>query len=284
MSFQLDPQERLDAEIRRISRERVDRALSEIDEQRPRKAAHEVRKACKKIRAVLRLVRPELGERYRPENVRFRDIARRMAPMRDAASLVEAVEALEDSSGRSFDGIKQALRDRRAEVEDDHACELPQVRCELENAKSAIEEWPLPARGFPQGIERPYRRGRRKLKKSQRAASAHRLHQWRKRAKYHRYHCGLLESTWPGPLEAREQEAHDLTDLLGEDHDLSELTKTLQQSPSRFGGKVAVGDLEHCAEQRQSELRQRALQLGAKLFADEPQVLLERLETYWRAA
>ena len=195
MGFQLDPQKRLDDEVRRISTERVDLALSEIAEQRPRKAAHEARKACKELRAVLRLVRPELGERYKPENIRFRDIARRMAPMRDAASLVEAVEALENSSGRSFDAIKQALCERRDEIEDKHACDLAQVRCELENAKSAIENWPLPAHGFPQGIERSYRRGRRKLEKSERAASAHRLHQWRKRVKYHRYHCALLELT-----------------------------------------------------------------------------------------
>lgn len=284
MPYRLHPNQRLDAELRRVAREQVDRALSELADLRPREAAHQVRKRCKKVRALLRIVRPELGKRYKPENIRFRDIARRLAPLRDSASLVEAVEALEDSAGESFEAIKQTLCERRDEIERKHECILPEVRHDLQQARAAIDDWRLPAEGLPQGVKRPYQRGRRKSRKSKKSATPHRLHQWRKRAKYHRYHCRLLESAWPRPLETREQEAHDLTDLLGESHDLSELTQLLQKSPSRFGGPEAVDALLRCAEQRQADLRKQSLQLGAKLFAEKPKALIKRLETYWQAA
>ena len=65
-SFRLDPAEPVPDEVRRVARGRIDHALDELrgraDSTRE-EAVHEARKDMKKLRALLRLVRGELGDR-----------------------------------------------------------------------------------------------------------------------------------------------------------------------------------------------------------------------------
>ena len=49
---------------------------------------HAARKRLKKIRGVLCLVRPELAEWYRVENVRYRDVGRDLSQIRDAQVMI----------------------------------------------------------------------------------------------------------------------------------------------------------------------------------------------------
>ena len=79
-------------------RKEIDAALGELtgDHRGARdEAVHEARKSLKKVRAVLRLVRPVVGEKgYRRENTCFRDAGRPLSVARDAQILVQTVEQL----------------------------------------------------------------------------------------------------------------------------------------------------------------------------------------------
>ena len=70
-------------ELRRIARGRIDHALDELrgkTDSTPEEAVHEARKDMKKLRALLRLARGELGEEtFARENACFRDAARELA-------------------------------------------------------------------------------------------------------------------------------------------------------------------------------------------------------------
>jgi CHAD domain-containing protein len=66
MSFELRREQSLRKNLRRMVRKQLDYALEQLSEDHkgPRdEAVHEARKCFKKIRAVLRLVRPEIGEK-----------------------------------------------------------------------------------------------------------------------------------------------------------------------------------------------------------------------------
>ena len=60
------------------------------------------------------------------------------------------------------------------------------------------------------------------------------FHEWRKRAKYHRYHLELLRGAYPAMIEPWIDEMHRLTDALGDDHDLSVLTARVRAHPQLF--------------------------------------------------
>src|SRR5512134_3421447 len=75
---------------------------------------HDARKAFKKIRAVLRLVRPILGSTYRHENAWFRDSARGLSDLRDAQAVLESFDKLQKAfpdrmNGQGFGEIRAAL-------------------------------------------------------------------------------------------------------------------------------------------------------------------------------
>ncbi len=72
------------AGLRRIADEQIGRALGEIDDDDLDFAekVHQVRKRCKKLRGLIRLVRPAFDD-YSAENGAFRDAAQMLSGVRD---------------------------------------------------------------------------------------------------------------------------------------------------------------------------------------------------------
>src|SRR5436190_20379458 len=98
MSFELKPDESLGKGLRRIVRGQLENGLEELTGARPEprdEALHEARKCFKKVRAMLRLVRPKIGTKmYRGENLCIRDAARPLTEVRDAKILIETLDSL----------------------------------------------------------------------------------------------------------------------------------------------------------------------------------------------
>jgi hypothetical protein len=73
-----------------------------------------------------------------------------------------------------------------------------------------------------------------------------------------------------------------LSDRLGEDHDLA----VLRERVSRSNGQVPRSAVRSVARQigeARRELRQRALALAERVYAEKPRDLAGRLETRWRS-
>src|SRR5262245_51916833 len=102
-AYRIDPGEPVPDEVRRVARGRIEHALDELrgrSDSTREEAVHEARKDMKKLRALLRLVRGELGERvYSAENACFRDIARELAGVRDADVMLATLTDLEERYG-----------------------------------------------------------------------------------------------------------------------------------------------------------------------------------------
>ena len=150
----------------------------------------------------------------------------------------------------------------------------------LGEARAGVADWPLEHDGFEAlepGLRRMYRRGRRDYRTLREEASVEGLHEWRKRAK---------EALVP-PLAARVRveavmssladQAHDLSDRLGDDHDLALLLAWAQEhaeAPPPLVEAVATG----------APPGRCTFDLGARLYADRPRVFIGRLERWWDAA
>src|ERR671919_166855 len=98
--FRLDDGERVPDGVRRIARGQLDLSIERLEGDTHEDlgtAVHETRKSLKRLRAIARLARDELGdETYRRENVAFRDAGRRLAGARDDQVLLETLDALTD--------------------------------------------------------------------------------------------------------------------------------------------------------------------------------------------
>src|SRR5688500_2162988 len=97
-AYRLGEVESLCAELERIARGRVDNAIEELRGEGSEtfgESVHEARKDLKKVRAVLRLVRDEIGDTlHRRENDRYRDAGRMLSGARDAEVRLETIDRL----------------------------------------------------------------------------------------------------------------------------------------------------------------------------------------------
>jgi CHAD domain-containing protein len=296
MSFQLRPEESLRKNLRRIVRNQVDAALEELaaPPKGPRDAiVHEVRKSLKKIRAVLRLVRPVLGGKcYRRENTCFREAARPLTEVRDARILIETLDKLvdlfpEDVSGRSLAEVRKALRDnlrgvRKRVLDQQNAFVV--VAETVSQARERVKGWTdVPDRwsSAGAGLEDTCRQARAAYRDAASDPNVAKLHEWRKQVKYLRYQFEVLRPLWPERVEELAGEADRMGDLLGDNHDLAVLRQVLtdDSQPTDGGEREALLAL---IDRRRAELEQEVLLLGERFFQDKPRALARRLKGYWK--
>jgi CHAD domain-containing protein len=275
---------------RRIVRERIDKALDELENNQDRdEAIHEARKNMKKIRAVLRLVRDSLGEdAYDEENAWYRDIARLFSDVRDSAVLIETLDTLgPELEGQFDDRLFWEARDKLAQQH--HAAQqatfddgvamstaIGRLRMGHERTNTwVIEEDDFDA--FADGLKRVYERGRKRMEPAYEEQSVEAFHDWRKRVKYLWYQTRLLEPAWPDLIDEYGDALHDLANLLGEDHDLMVLKEHLEVFEDE-DARQAVIDL---IDQRSAEYRKEAQALGERIYAEKPKKFVKRLKSYW---
>jgi CHAD domain-containing protein len=272
---------------------------------------HETRKALKRLRALLALLRPELGRRrYARENAALRDCARRLAGARDAEVMVGTLDALvqrhparlaRSAAVRALRAQLQAEREAAAAL----AVRDPRVReevvGELRAVRARVERWELRERGFrtlAPGLERTYREGRVGLRTARRGAGGKRrgggsgkrrrrnaeaLHAWRKRVKDLRYAAETLDrgggrngsSTYTRRVARR---ADRLGEALGEEHDLALLEARVRERSRQFAGERGTRKrLLALIARRRRSLRKGALREGERVYRRKPRPFVRRL-------
>lgn len=293
MSYRFRARESVRSGVRRIAGEQLGKALEELRTLDPHEAVHQARKRCKKVRAVLRLVRPAAPELYDRENARFRDLARPFSSIRDAEALVETFDALVERFARPLDASAlEPLRTRLIERRDERATsgeslreQLGQLGRDLHAARVEAAEWEVPKSGFDAvagGLRKTYRRARKAMTAAHESPSDAAFHEWRKRVKYHWYHARLLRNIWRKPMLARRGELNQLAELLGDDHDLAVFRRTLIEEFERFDD-IDVPAILALVDTRRDELQSEAWTLGKRLLAGKPKGLVRRWRKYWRA-
>ena len=93
MAFRFRLAETFEEGCQRIAREQIERAQAQLKgPDDVTTAVHETRKSLKRLRALLRLIRPAIGESvFHHENTQLREIARILSSARDRHVLLETV-------------------------------------------------------------------------------------------------------------------------------------------------------------------------------------------------
>ena len=280
--------------LRRIAAEQLHAASVRLEacQPDPQEAVHDVRKRLKKVRAVLRLARSEMGEAlYARENARYRDLGRLLAPVRDSHTRLEAARGLLEGHGAlgdqaAFHAVETLLRADRSELVAQFAGSDVRRKAlsMLRQAEGRPLGWPLDGPAFESlrpGLLRIYRQGRERMEAACAEPSPDRFHDWRKRGKYLGYQLRILEPAWPAVLKTTTEALHDMTALLGEAHDLSELAVAVHGLDTPFSNGPQAELLGDLVAGRCTVLHARARALGERVYAEEPEAFAERIESYW---
>lgn len=286
--YRLEHDETVSEGAFRIVSELIDEALENLEfPDGPVEGVHEARKSCKKARGLVRLVRPAL-DRYSDANENFREAGRKLAPIRDPQAFLDTFDvlAVTPSASDQLRSLRRQFVFRAKEaserVRDEGAWRLDEARALIEAGRLEATDWEMEDdfESIAGGVERTYRRGRQAMVRARKSGDPGDFHEWRKRAKYLWFQIRLLQNTSRSVLRPMSQRLHEVSDALGDAHDLTLMQKQVESFDADDAAKeafriVSTGYL--------LELETRALSLGSRLWAEKPSAFVDRLELYWNA-
>lgn len=252
-------------------------------------SVHEARKAIRKSRTALRLLRPALSKsRYQSANRALRDTAHVLSALRDARVLIQALAHLRrqvpalrtnPAAASLAARLRQELSDARqrlsARTLNDVCRTLHRVERRAAHMSAGRHGWSV----LGPAVRHIYRQSRRVLP----TASAHppdeALHEWRKRVKDLRYALKMLEPIQPAALGALEKQAAAIGEYLGEAHDLALLHARAQSLEARSG--PGRHRLLQAIEQLRTQRAFAALVAGERLFQPRPREFEQQLARAW---
>jgi len=242
---------------------------------------HGARKATKRVRALLRLVRAGLAApRFRAANLGLRDAARGLAAARDAAVALATFDDLVSTPCDELAPVRAALL-AAAEVSGTAGVGpeiLTRAADAVDRVHARLSEG-LAGRALTwdhleAGLRDSYAEGRRAMRAAFDRPDDEAFHAWRKRVKDLWYQTQLLSGLCEPVLAAQERLLADLGDSLGDDHDLA----VLAAQPAAVGLPALVA----LVDERRRTLRRDAWRLGQQIYAERPRAFLRRLAAYWR--
>lgn len=263
----------------RILAAQLRRSLAVIDDEAesPARRIHAVRRRAKRMRGLLRLVRPGFPD-YRAVNRRIRDAASALSGTRDAAVLRDTLVELCRWSGHPVPDAAAGPDAQEAE-----ATALSGFRAQLLDLQHDLPDWSIAdidAETLARGMADEYKAGRQTMHHSQQHPDDDvALHEWRKHVKYLSFHLLLLRRVLPD-AEIQIEATESLATLLGRHHDLSVLRAALAEG--QLGDGLDAGFLRHHARQRQHRLAAHAFRLGSPLFARHAKDLRHGIMTRWQ--
>lgn len=289
MSYRIDKTLPVGVAVRNVAAEETRKALETVAARdRPVEGRiHQLRKHCKKVRALARLVRPGFVE-FADTNTAFRDIARLVSEHRDArvmAKLVEHLAGADTSGGKvKQNPIVRWYRCRAELAEQVSAPVLAWVEHLLANAAIEIEGWQVNGieiddalEGFGAALQIVHERTDGIGDDSRADAN----HEWRKACKDHWYHLLLLEKVLPKRERHRLRQFDVIGELLGDAHDRSVLLRQLEELPGFLRNNVSVKRIAVVAHRERRALSRRAVELCQQALDPSPETLTDMIAERW---
>jgi len=252
-------------------------------------AVHEVRKALKRWRALMRLLARPLGEQADQMRSEARELMRAIAGARDAQSALDALNDLRKAdvpfSPTSIETIRARLTEMRDAAEAKSFTKAMRDRLSryLDYATLSLERWPLKAIDFDivtDGLTSTYRRARQLVPDTWANSEAEHLHDLRRRVVEHRHQMDLIEPLWPRLGKVWAEEAQRLRNQLGSCQDLAVLAELTAPHQPLAPWRSRLTPL--ISARRDAHLKSAA-RLAGRLFAEKPKAFRRRIAALWSA-
>lgn len=295
MSYQLDPAAPMSEALRRVAFAELELAHGALSAPPERHSGvHDARKCLKRLRSLLLLARPGMPEpAFAALYGRLTAIARGLAPARDAQALIDASDKLERETAAGpglgpLQSLRAWLHKRRhaaeQNLERNAASDAMRGLLELRPTFAGLAVYPDDFASLSRGLRLCYRSTRKAFRHAMDTGRDEDLHEWRKGVQHHWRQMQLLVPCWPPELSARVETAKALSQMLGDDHDISLLCRLVSTPTMMFGSPDETAAFLKRCRKRQRALRKEARELGERLFAERARPFAERIETYWQIA
>jgi hypothetical protein len=246
-------------------------ARADLDDGVPRdERIHRVRQRLKRVRTLLRVLKPEFGERAIAARRGVAATARLLATARDAdvaaaSARVMAATTADRDDDIGFDRVVRDL-DREAAAAHRERTPLGEVKRRLASVAATVEAFGDDFDGtrlFDAALRRTYQRGRRAMQQAETSLATPDLHRWRMEVKKLWHLVQVGRRRLPRRSRHLASRLDRLGELLGLDHDHAVLAEKLALSPA--GDPALMQQLSAIAERRRA-LEGEAFTVGARVY------------------
>jgi CHAD domain-containing protein len=294
VGFRLKAGQDVSVEVRRIVLKQLDTATSElraIGDPESDEAIHDARRRVKKIRAVIRLVRPALDKTYRDVDSDLSRVSRLLAPVADGQGLIVTLNTIAQRyrkvlPRRAVASLRTDLVERGRQTdsraEADHV--LQKAASTLRAERARVKRWRLAVDGFravAPGLKASVRRARDAMIDAWSHPTPQRHHTWRRYVKDHWFHVRLLETRCGNRLLHYQRRLEALDGILGEYHNVILLREVLV-GDSALSRREKARCLKVVARYQRT-LRRHAQLLGARIYSEKPRRFVRRVKRLWRS-
>lgn len=291
MAYRLDRDDKsLEAAFRRIAGEQFGRAIEAVEQMDRPDTIHEVRRHCKRLRGLVRIVRTAFPG-FETADEAIRDIARPLSGLRDARVMLDTFDRLVERCGDKGEWHRLAKLRKRLEHERDKllgkvdaAERLDEARTKLADARIRCAEWELTGDGWEvvgAGVVLTYEKARTAAAEAFAQRQPDMFHELRKQVRYHWCHTRLLRNFWPDEMHARAALADELADMLGNKHDLDLFVVHLHEEAASLGGSAQLSAVRRLAGLANAELEEGSERLAGRLLAETADALAEHWRMLW---
>lgn len=278
MAFKFKLNDSLESGVRRIAVEQLDKVLAASSAGNERAVwVHETRKALKRTRALLRMVRSGLdADTWDAENKALRNAARLLSPLRDRDILHSVMSRLAEDAGKPLSSAlarfgERVAADAAAGSGKVEATELlDEAVAALQAARERLSELQLAgdlADVLAEGMQACQRRGSRALALVQDHATDTSLHELRKAVQTYWRQTALVEAAWPDVMGARVRSARGLAQILGDLQDLAVLAAAAEAADDEVLGSRDRARIVRACRHRQVGLEAVAVASATRIFA-----------------
>jgi len=269
--------------IARINRELCEHARRIIgsDATRTDSMVFELRKSIKKLRAILRIVRPALDRKPCSKLDRLmREFGRELGGLRDSTVLIDTLASL---LGRfkpypresAMLPVSEALHCRYQVALEDFTHNNDELSLTsgfnvIETRVLNLDLHRISRAKLLAGMQKTYRRCRTGLQKLHAEPSTENSHDLRRQVKYAWNQLRLIHKWEHGMFKPMVADLDRLGRLLGEDSDIALLVETLQRHPEICCTRIRTEFIIALAESRRTALLSASLRLADRIFAARP--------------
>ncbi|MBS2097037.1 CHAD domain-containing protein [Carboxylicivirga linearis] len=255
-------------------------------------SVHEIRKSFKRLRALLRLIRYDIGEElFLSENTKYKESAAKLSRLRDMhviisylATCFEAEElVITEESFIRFVGYLNEQKEREMKQLVENSV-MDSIINQCKEQLKVIKEYPLSNLGphtIHNGVIHAYKRCLDKMKAAQLNLDDEALHQLRKKVKYLYNQMLLMEAVWPDYFITYSSSLSAASELLGNDHNLAETIVIIEEAPEQILSEEEKQSLIKSITNERRHITDELWPLLGKIFAECSGAFAKRVKSYW---
>ncbi len=291
--FSITNNEEISVAVHRVLSEQYNIIIDSCNNHdRPHESIHNTRKSYKRIRAVLRLIKPDISkEVYSKEKMLLRDLSRKFSTVRNLHVFAEEFDTIMKAGILKLpvsteNTIKSFFKEREESalkilLDLDLFEVIGKKNKESKERMAAIDLSSLGPHTIYKGVSKVFAWGQKQMIHSQQFPTDDNLHEMRKRIKALMYLVRLIKDISPDFLNGYYKGLKSASLALGDGHNMAEMVNYINTISNELLPEEDKKKIDEYIFSQRQQIQLDVWPLIAKLYTGQADEFSKRIKAYW---